>query len=232
MQAELGGLDDARGWAQLYAASNGAPSARSGRSTPENTPPCIISQLFSREEVEQCLQAAARIGSENPFAPGELCAALDGRGHDVGYSGEHIATYLHKDAYFQTGWPLLYDKLLRAMRSQPGYCDDPALQLRLRCIELHSYAVGGGLYEPGHCDCGSLLSMSVLLSDPEQDGVAGGQFVTWTNGEPVVHAMRGGDAVLFKSRKAHNIATVTHGMRQSLVIELWIGGTNTRNRDG
>ena len=73
--------------------------------------------------------------------------------------------------------------------------------------------------------------MSVLLSDPEADGVTGGQFVTWANGEPVVHAMRGGDAVLFHSGKAHNVAVVTGGTRHSLVIELWVGGTNVKDRD-
>lgn len=142
---------------------------------------------------------------------------------------------------------------------------------------LLSYAVGGGLLEPGHRDNGSVLSMSVLLSDPEADGVTGGQFVTWTNGvccrnmhrddlssahcekrarahthlqaytptrcrllimaniaaaqEPVVHLMRKGDALLFHSGKAHNVAVVTGGMRHSLVIELWVGGTNVKDRE-
>ena len=95
----------------------------------------------------------------------------------------------------------------------------------------HSYAVGGGLFEPGHRDCGSVLSMSVLLSDPVADGVNGGEFVTWADGEPVVHAMRGGDAVLFHSGKAHNVARVTSSVRHSLVIELWVGPTNLVDRE-
>lgn len=73
--------------------------------------------------------------------------------------------------------------------------------------------------------------MSVLLSDPESDGVTGGQFVTWSNGEPTVHTMRRGDALLFHSGKTHNVAVVTGGIRHSLVIELWAGGTNVTDRN-
>ena len=39
-------------------------------------------------------------------------------------------------------------------------------RLNVRCCELHTYAEGGGLLAAGHRDNGSVLTMSVLLSDP------------------------------------------------------------------
>ena len=73
--------------------------------------------------------------------------------------------------------------------------------------------------------------MSVMLSDPHEAENAGGQFVTWADGLPVVHDVGKGDAVLFHSLKAHNVATVTRGTRHTMVIELWDGGTNVCDRD-
>ena len=102
--------------------------------------------------------------------------------------------------------------------------------------EYHSYAEGGGLLAPGHRDEGSALTMSVLLSEPQAQGggggFGGGEFITWDAGaQPVAHTMRRGDAVLFHSCRAHNVAQVTHGLRQSLVIELWTQDTNIRDRE-
>jgi predicted 2-oxoglutarate/Fe(II)-dependent dioxygenase YbiX len=51
--------------------------------------------------------------------------------------------------------------------------------------------------------------------------MSGGEFVTYCDGAPVAHKMAQGDAILFHSEKLHNISTVTGGLRQSLVVELW-----------
>ena len=92
----------------------------------------------------------------------------------------------------------------------------------VRTIELHHYSPGGGLLIPGHRDCGSDLTISILLSDPDE--VTGGDFVTYASGEgraPTAHKMGRGDAILFQSDKLHNISTVQSGVRKSLVVELW-----------
>uniref|UniRef100_A0A7S3WA22 Fe2OG dioxygenase domain-containing protein n=1 Tax=Emiliania huxleyi TaxID=2903 RepID=A0A7S3WA22_EMIHU len=229
------GLEGAQDWARDYAAANPSEAFELlfGRPSPETLPALVIPQLLSPEEVKQCFSAGSEVGSSiEPFATSSwLCAALRATPHDIGYSGEHVALYLHKGGYLQTKQPALCDKLLHSMRRQPGNWGDPALALQVRCIELHTYAVGGGLLEPGHRDNGSKLSMSVLLSDAATTGLEGGQIVTWSGGEPVVHELRRGDALLFHSGKAHNVATVTSGMRQSLVIELWVGPTNTKDRE-
>ena len=70
--------------------------------------------------------------------------------------------------------------------------------------------------------------MVCQLSSPSD--FDGGQFVTWSKGEMVMHPLGMGDAVLFHSEKCHNIATISRGMRQSLVIELWVAPANSRNR--
>jgi predicted 2-oxoglutarate/Fe(II)-dependent dioxygenase YbiX len=70
--------------------------------------------------------------------------------------------------------------------------------------------------------------MSVLLSDPA--GFAGGEFVTWCDNLPVAHALCKGDAVLLHSCRAHNVGQVTLGVRRSLVIEIWSGDTNVKDR--
>eukprot|EP00547_Thalassionema_nitzschioides_P012659 CAMPEP_0194259134 /NCGR_PEP_ID=MMETSP0158-20130606/42864_1 /TAXON_ID=33649 /ORGANISM="Thalassionema nitzschioides, Strain L26-B" /LENGTH=72 /DNA_ID=CAMNT_0038998813 /DNA_START=101 /DNA_END=319 /DNA_ORIENTATION=+ len=70
--------------------------------------------------------------------------------------------------------------------------------------------------------------MSILLSDPA--GVTGGDFVTYGEGMPMAHNMRRGDAILFQSEKLHNISTVTKGIRQSLVVELWASTENAKGR--
>jgi len=151
-----------------------------------------------------------------------------GRPHDVCYSNQHIALYLHVDGYLQREHPQVWDHLLRAMCEQPGEWYDPSTPLRVRCIELHSYSIGGGLLAAGHRDHDSVLSMSVLLSDPS--ALVGGEFVTCSDRLPVAHKLRQGDAVLFHSCRAHNVAQVVCGVRRSLVIEVWRGETNEKNR--
>ena len=89
-------------------------------------------------------------------------------------------------------------------------------ELHVRCIEYHTYNIGGGLVSAGHCDAGSALTLSVLLSDP--DSMDGGDFITYTDGEVVQHKLNRGDGILFRSEKHHNVQTVRSGQRQSLVI--------------
>lgn len=50
-------------------------------------------------------------------------------------------------------------------------------------------------------------------------------------GEVAPHALKQGDAILFRSEKHHNVTTVREGKRQSLVIELWLGPENTFDRN-
>lgn len=219
------------------AAYGGGWHASTDRHAAECSEPLMILRLLDAESVDQVLQASAAVGRRldavggGPFAGGGLCDELSGLPHDVCFSDEHIALYLHHDGFLQREWPELWAKLHGAMIAPPGseQGNRVARPLQVRCVELHSYAPGGGLLQPGHRDHGSVLTMSVLLTDPA--AVAGGQFVTWREGEPVAHDMGAGDAILFRSLKSHNVATVTRGVRRSLVIELWEGPTNCADRE-
>ena len=170
-----------------------------------------------------------------PAAPDEhwlvavraLDSALDQTAHDIAFSDEHVALYLHRDSHLQQVQPALRNKLLHSMRSQPGKWGDPA-PLNVRCIELHHHAVGGGLVTPGHRDNGSKLTMSVMLSHPHE--LDGGEFVTYCEGMPVHHELARGDALLFDSERLHNVCPVTRGMRRSLVVELWARPENSSGR--
>ena len=71
-------------------------------------------------------------------------------------------------------------------------------ELHVRCVELHTYAVGGALVTPAHRDNGSKLTLSVLLSDA---GLKGGEFVTYSDGLPVAHKVRQYESTLHSLRR-------------------------------
>ena len=105
-----------------------------------------------------------------------------------------------------------------------------ASDLRVRCVELHSYIPGGGLMDSDHRDSGSSLTMSVALTDPAT--LSGGEFLTYNcNHEAVTHRLERGSAILFRSEDLHNVAVVKRGLRQTLVIELWTGKANRVDRN-
>ena len=102
--------------------------------------------------------------------------------------------------------------------------------LSVRCIELHLYTAGGGLTDPGHNDLGSVLTLSVMLSDPGPSE-RGGRFTTTDAlGNTTAHELQKGDAILLCSETVHNVTTLAAGERNALVIELWTGKTNRRDR--
>ena len=141
----------------------------------------------------------------------------------VSYGDAHEVRYLHRAAPRSSH---LIERLIAAMRASE-ICGGSGGALRVRCIELHTYAVGGGLMERGHRDKGSAISLSALLTAPG----GGGAFTTWdADGGAVEHALRPGDAVVFASERTHNVSRVTSGTRQTVVIELWDGGANARDR--
>jgi hypothetical protein len=150
--------------------------------------------------------------------------------HHFAWTDEHVVLYMHNDDWFVQTLPVLWSLIRGAMESRPwmgggvpvldeAWVGSEQSMKHVRCIELHHYAVGGGLVTPGHRDCGSALTISVLLSDPAE--VSGGDFVTYREGTPIAHKMEQGDAILFNSEDLHNISTVTGGMRQSIVVELY-----------
>ena len=191
----------------------------------------FVSQVTPRSVTEA--QLAAAEATAPAILPGVLSDAeisevlrlADGCPPDavVSYGNAHEVRYLHRAAPRSSH---LIERLIAAMRASE-ICGGSGGALRVRCIELHTYAVGGGLMERGHRDKGSAISLSALLTAPG----GGGAFTTWdAEGGAVEHALRPGDAVVFASEKTHNVSLVTSGTRQTVVIELWDGGANARDR--
>ena len=204
----------------------------------ERTDARLLPGFLTEEEVLHVLEAGRRMpgavydelmqpGDWEGHPAGPHVAGLTAK-HDKNFSASHVALNLHRGGYFAAGWPQLTAKITGAMRSQPGHWCDEGVALHIRCIELHTYAVGGGLMMVDHRDYGSALTMSILLS--EAACLEGGELLTWREGAPVVHAMGRGDALLFHSEKVHNVSPIEKGERRSLVIELWVRQPNQRNR--
>lgn len=152
--------------------------------------------------------------------------------HHYAWTDDHIVLYMHNnDHWFVRTLPDQWGIIRGGMEARPWMNSSfPVLDsdfvgvntpsmMQVRTVELHHYSEGGGLVTPGHRDCGSELTISVLLSDT--DDVDGGDFVTYCEGVPIAHKMSQGDAILFNSQKLHNVSTVTSGLRKSLVVELW-----------
>jgi hypothetical protein len=204
----------------------------------ERSRPFLYKSALNEDDILVIYEAAASRTFASPREededPPELRSELRGVAHDVAYSESHVALYLHKGNHFAAGWPELAAKIVNGMRSQDGPLFasgvSPTRRLNVRCVELHTYVVGGALSHPGHKDNGSKLTMSVQLSP--SDAFDGGQFVTWREGECVAHVLNRGDGLLFQSEKCHNVSTVTRGVSQSLVIELWVAPPNAIDRFG
>lgn len=94
----------------------------------------------------------------------------------------------------------------------------------VRVCEYHEYFTGGEVCNPYHCDGGSLVTMSVMLSNPETD-FTGGEFTTLDpdSKEDTEHDFQRGDAIVFVSEKYHSVQPIETGVRHSLVTELWAG---------
>jgi hypothetical protein len=199
----------------------------------EDTDVLVLPQLLSATEIDELLRAPG------PNAPPRSHPMLRGTNtgiaavHDVAESEQHCKLFLHRGGHFVREWPELSDRLVRAMSTQPGFprSGESTDDLQIRCVELHTYREGGGLLSRGHRDRGSILSMSILLSDTGDTD--GGEFLTWSDDgtHAVPHPVMAGDAILFHSEKTHNVATVTRGVRYSMVSELWRGAANTRDRN-
>ena len=191
----------------------------------ESTDAQILQPVMSAAEIDSLLTTRPPACANRIFSRhrSELASSYV---HDVAYSDSHVALFLHRAGHFQTTWPTLSEKLVAEM--QRTAVRSVEVPLSVRCVELHTYSPGGSLLNPGHRDRCSVLTMSILLTEP----AAGGEFVTWRNGglTPVVHPLSRGSAVLFHSEKLHNVSTVTRGLRRALVIELWEGGTNVHDR--
>lgn len=158
----------------------------------------------------------------------------------VRYGSAHEALFLHHGYTMADGvWrtfpqahPTLFAKLLSTVRSRAHaarLCSHSE-SLNVRCIEFHEYTPGGGLTDLGHTDQGSTLTFSVALTP--SDEYEGGRFSTTDACGVRTHELERGEAIVFCSDMVHNVSTLESGTRHSLVVELWKGAPNARDRFG
>ena len=217
------GLDAAVAAAERFAAEARTPLLRARRKCwydAEIQKPVILQDLLSSDDVAKLrrMRAALEASGRTPHMF-----------RDTTEESNHAVCYLHYDGYAQRTEPELIERLLAAMRnSAPATWPRSTQKLHIRCIELHTYKEGGGLFLPSHRDNDSVLTLSCRVS--EDGAFDKGRFVTYDRGAPVAHRLDQGSAVLFPSEKLHNIEKVERGTREALVIELWEGDTNGVDR--
>ena len=77
--------------------------------------------------------------------------------------------------------PEIHERLFAAAREADAehwrLLDDERHELAMRCVEYHSVTKGGGIPMDKHHDFGSLLTLDVMLSEPDVD-YEGGEFGT------------------------------------------------------
>ena len=101
-------------------------------------------------------------------------------------ASEHHTAFLHVERRIDRELPHIRDKVLAAMRDADAahwslLAPRPdgggeAGRANIRVCEYHEYLPGGEVCDPRHCDGGSLVTMSVLLCQPEE--FTGGTFTT------------------------------------------------------
>ena len=135
----------------------------------------------------------------------------------------HITGYLHCGGRMARDLPELLAKTMSVMREADADSwgllqgvDD-----QVRVLEYHEYTRGGAVANPKHCDSGSLVTMSVLLSDAAD--FTGGCFTTLELDGSVTKFsdVKRGDGLVFVSEKWHSVQPVLSGVRRSFVTELW-----------
>lgn len=104
------------------------------------------------------------------------------------------------------------------MNSPEDHCPSPLRSVLLLHDDIHSWSL---------VVC---HSRSVACHACRRQASKVGGFVTWHEGQPVLHELQAGDGLLIHSERMHNVAPVTRGVRHSLVIELWVAPDNKLDR--
>lgn len=218
----------------------------------------VIGSILSPDDIDtveafgaKCMAAeaeAANVGEDgegsvgmsafNLFEDGATESDLLSSAEDALHScAEHRVVHMHRHGAFQAELPRLLDRILARVR----YADAQrwkllvGRQVHIRSIEWHRYLPGGAVNAEDHRDNGSLLTLSVLLTPPENYAGAKLCFprsvgeIAETEAFPSPQ-LGHGDGVIFPSETRHNVSALISGERHSLVVELWEGAPNTHNR--
>ncbi|KAL1529232.1 hypothetical protein AB1Y20_000187 [Prymnesium parvum] len=195
--------------------SEGSPDAA------QHTRVVRLPRLLSREEIESVHALHERLRPD-----------LGTAGRTVGNQsaayrqGKWETSYLSTDGVFAREMPELRARLLEAVRS----VDEQHWRMMRRateavaprCVEYHVVEAGGSLPFIHHHDGGSLITIDVMLSQPDE--FQGGEFQTLeADGTMASYDFEQGDALVFVSHKPHCVQPVLAGRRSVLVMEVWEG---------
>ena len=195
--------------------------------------PAILRGLLSPADTAEihdyacCRQAESALSEELFLHPGMLLRTV------ASFVDGHEVLFMHDEFYqtFQQACPALLSKIMQTVRhaaDASGLCASSKVDsLAVRCIEFHTYVSGGSLMDPNHCDVGSTLTLSALLTLPGEGGVFS---TTDSTGLVTQHDLACGDAILFCSQTMHNVSPVKCGTRHALVLELWSQRANRHDR--
>ena len=209
-----------------------------------------ISKFLSDEEIEDLKQAIKTLQQDRKIGVVERNA----KGQSAKFNDCVWRTsFLHTNGHFKSLFPSLHAKIKRKIIEVDGEVwhmikpkrdssdgeKDGFEHLNIRTVESHEYIQGGKLGCTKHYDAGSIVTIDIMLSDPESE-FEGGE-LSFPHFESVgtestkseafstdeVVRLEKGDMALFLSHKYHNVLPVRSGKRHVMVMELWNGPEKT-----
>jgi len=203
----------------------------------------VVPSVLNLSEISQLKALYDTIRAEeeeNALKKGPLDSEANEFFHHLALDGlrstNHVSVFVHVQQRMFREFPAIYSKIIEVMAKvdrEQGWnllADKPDTNVRV--MEYHSYTCGGSVCDPTHCDGGSLVTSSILLSHP--DDFTGGQFTCLESDRSTVTTfdeIRQGDAIVFVSEKYHSVEEVKSGNRRSFVSELWAGPLCVEGRD-
>ena len=207
-----------------------------------------VEKFLSREEIKQILEYAE--ANKNEFGRRKR----DAKGvikYKDDYTWETL--FLHSDGKFQSQFPLILERIKNLIAkvdtsykwnllippstsASSNIINSSSIIINTRTIEIHEVLPNGGLPDRKHFDGGSLITVDIMLSDPENGDFTGADFATLESGNcssssesPYLqkHSFNQGDALVFQSHKFHCIQPLKSGRRKVLVLEFWEGDERT-----
>lgn len=176
--------------------------------------PVLIKGVLTPKEIKLIRKESANMASSLPAS------------RQTGYTGSWRTNYLHTNDMFCKQHPDIADKIVEAVKrvdQDNGWCLLSDCAFNMRCVEHHIVKTSGSLPDPTHFDRGSLVTITIMLSDPNKD-FEGGEFCTLEKDRMVSHRFESvGNALVFISHKYHSVRPIIKGRREVLVIEFWKG---------
>tara|TARA_B110000208_G_scaffold91782_1_gene115462 strand:- start:127 stop:945 length:819 start_codon:yes stop_codon:yes gene_type:complete len=199
------------------------------------TRPVLVKNVLSAEDIAELDALYAEVRDEERVASdgGSTECFKHPNLNDALRDSAHHTCFLNVNRLIDERLPRILAKVLAVMRdadrdmewgAHMGWGVLRDVEHNVRVCEYHDYTTGGEVCDPRHCDGGSLVTSSILLTP--QSSFTGGEFTMLEADEETVTEFpdfERGDALIFVSEKWHSVEVVESGQRCTLVTELWGG---------